>query len=243
MSETAVMTATWGVSRDPVSQFSYDSLPEHHKADADAIAANLAHLIDQFPSRVSSRERICFYRQPDPLIEVAYVVDRANHAYIVKHFKAPLPPLTTGFVSYSHKDESFFKEFSDHVQALHANGYLTLWSDKEIKKGSEWEKEIKEAIERAGLAVLLVTPRFIASEFIVYDELPLILMRKRDGRMEVFWIPVADCDVAAIGLEKLQALCDTRKPLMAMRKSRRDSALKEIAKCLRLKIHGGRGAV
>lgn len=233
------MASEWGVSRDDAAELSYDTLPERCRALADSISANLADLVERYPDHVIHGDYYSFYRHPDPLLEVTFAIDRVNRAYVVKHFKAPLKPPVIAFVSYSHQDDEFFKDFMQHVTMLHANGYLALWSDKEIGAGDQWRKAIRDAINRAGLAVLLVTPGFIASEFIRFDELPLILLKRRDGRMEVLWIPVVDCDLAGTGLEDVQALCDAGCPLMGMRRSRRATVLKNIVKALRLKIEGG----
>lgn len=236
------MASTWGVSRDPASQLSYEKLKGERKEIADAIAANLVQLIARYPDNVTRGERYSFYRHPEPFVEVTFVTDEVNSAYVVKYFKAPLKPPVSGFVSYSHKDTEFYDEFCEHVSMLRANGYLMLWSDKEIEVGGKWQKAIRDAIEKAGLAVLLVTPGFIASQFIRYDELPLILLKRRDGRMEVFWIPVADCDVTGTGLEELQAMCDDSKPLLKMKKQIRNTVLKGIVQKLRSKIEGGTSA-
>jgi hypothetical protein len=146
-------------------------------------------------------------------------------------------------VSYSHEDQDFRLEFEQHVSMLRANGYLYIWSDQEIEVGGPWQKAIRDAIEKAGLAVLLVTPGFIASTFIRFDELPLILRRQRDKRMHVFWIPVADCDLTDTGLEDLQAACDTKTPLLAMELQARNTVLKGIVQKLRSTIEGGMSAV
>ena len=236
------MASEWGVSRDPVSKLSYDALPEQRKALVDAIVTNLVDLIATHPGNVIAQEYYSFYRNPEPFVEVTYVADHAKQSYVVKHFKAPLKPPVTGFVSYSHRDGDFFEEFRQHVTMLHANGYLAIWSDRDIEANDDWRKKIRDAIERAGIAVLLVTPGFISSQFIRYDELPLILLKRRDKRMEVLWIPVTDCDLAGTGLEDIQALCDAGAPLIGMRRSRRSTVLKKIAQTLRSKIEGGTSA-
>jgi hypothetical protein len=233
------MASEWGVSRDPGSQLSYDALPEQRKALVDAIVTDLVDLIARHPGNVINQKYYSFYRNPEPFVEVTYAVDHVNRTYVVKHFKAPLKPPVTGFVSYSHSDGDFLEEFRQHVTMLQANGYLAIWSDQDIEANDEWRKEIRDAIERAGIAVLLVTPGFISSQFIRYDELPLILLKRRDGRMEVFWIPVTDCDLAGTGLEGIQALCDAGTPLSRMHKSRRSTMLKEIVQTLRSKIERG----
>lgn len=237
------MASARGVSCDwDAAQLSYDKLSSQHQKVADAIVLQLAELIEQYPDHVIRiDDRYRFYRNPEPLVEVTFVSEADN--YLVKSFKAPLKPPMSGFVSYSHKDQDFRLEFEQHVSMLRANGYLYIWSDQEIEVGGPWQKAIRDAIEKAGLAVLLVTPGFIASTFIRFDELPLILRRQRDKRMHVFWIPVADCDLTDTGLEDLQAACDTKTPLLAMELQARNTVLKGIVQKLRSTIEGGMSAV
>jgi TIR domain len=48
---------------------------------------------------------------------------------------------------------------------------VQLWHDTLIAAGQQWRPELKDAIERTVVALLLVTPDYLASDFIVQTEL------------------------------------------------------------------------
>ena len=79
------------------------------------------------------------------------------------------------FISYSHADKQWLDRLKVHLKPLEQKGAIDLWSDEKIHTGSNWKKEIKKALEEATVAVLLISADFLASDFIVNDELPPLL--------------------------------------------------------------------
>jgi len=111
---------------------------------------------------------------------------------------------------------------------------LRLWTDQKIQPGDLWKKEIGEALERAKLAVLLISPHFFASKFIIEQELPYLLERAKEGSVRILWIPVSDSSYRQTAVEPHQALWSPDKPLGKLTKPKRNSALVQICE----KIHG-----
>jgi predicted nucleotide-binding protein len=70
------------------------------------------------------------------------------------------------FISYSHTDIEWLKRLQIHLKPLEREGAIELWSDEKIQPGSKWREEIRDAIKKARVAVLLVSVDFIASEYI-----------------------------------------------------------------------------
>jgi TIR domain len=82
---------------------------------------------------------------------------------------------TKVFVSYSHDDLKWLREVSQHIAVLNRLGLVDLWSDTNIDAGAEWERQIESALTSARVAVLLVSPAFLASKFIWKNEMPRIV--------------------------------------------------------------------
>lgn len=88
-------------------------------------------------------------------------------------------PRTKVFVSYSHDDREWLSKFSLHVAILERRGLVELWSDEGIAAGADWEREIEIALGAAKVAVLMVSPAFLASEYIGKHEMPRIVAHSR----------------------------------------------------------------
>ncbi len=76
------------------------------------------------------------------------------------------------FLSYSHKDDNYKKELDTHFAALKRSGKIETWQDRKILPGEEWDKTIEEALLSADIALLLLSPDFMASDYIWNIEIP-----------------------------------------------------------------------
>ncbi|MBN2577454.1 MAG: toll/interleukin-1 receptor domain-containing protein [Pirellulales bacterium] len=132
------------------------------------------------------------------------------------------------FISYSHKDKRWFEDLQTHLKPFLRDGSITAWSDQKITIGSKWFSEIQAALARTSVAVLLVTPDFLASDFIQAHELTPILKEAECGRVRIIWIPVVACAFEKTPLKADQAVIDPIKPLAAMNKAKRNEAWVKI---------------
>lgn len=97
------------------------------------------------------------------------------------------------FVTYSHEDADWLDQVERHIKPLRVNKKVGLFSDRDLKTGDLWEKRIIDSLDSAEAAILLLSPSFFASDFIVQKELPKIVERARSGRMFVFPICIRPC--------------------------------------------------
>ena len=88
------------------------------------------------------------------------------------------------FISYSHKDRKWLEALQVHLYPLEREGRIILWDDTRIPGGGRWRDAIKNALDEARIAVLLVSQHYLASDFIAANELqPLLQAADHEGAM------------------------------------------------------------
>jgi CheY-like chemotaxis protein len=97
------------------------------------------------------------------------------------------------FISYSRRDEAEKEKLVSHLGVLQGAGLVDLWSDDRIGAGEAWQVNIKQAITRSKIAVLLITANFLNSEFILRTEVPALLKRREREGLVVFPVIARAC--------------------------------------------------
>src|SRR5262245_28712446 len=92
------------------------------------------------------------------------------------------------FISYSREDEAEKDVLLTHLKGLQQAGHITLWSEDQIQPGTDWQQGITQAMAQADIALLLVTPHYLASDFIEKEEIPTLLARQT--REDLRLIPI-----------------------------------------------------
>ncbi len=121
-------------------------------------------------------------------------------------------PLTL-FVSYSHGDEALKDDLVMHLANLKRQGKIRAWQDRDIEAGAEWDAEIKQQLETAEIILLLITARFINSDYCYDLEMQRALQRHKAGTARVIPIILKPCDWKESPFSQLQVLPKDAKPV------------------------------
>lgn len=139
------------------------------------------------------------------------------------------------FISYSHEDKKWLKKVNTLLVSLkryYKN--VETWSDEEIIASDVWKDKIGNALEKATIAILLVSPDFMASDFIANEELQPILNKAAVNGTKIITLIVRPTPfLEESGILKYQAVNDPKKPLSALQDADQEWTLVEMANTLK----------
>lgn len=184
-------------------------------------------LAELFLNKTDGQPTVEYNNHPCTNVGISSLIDDITHSSKSQSDSQPAIRDQV-FIGYSHQDSSLFNELKIWLKPLECNGKLKVWNDTKIKPGDRWRQTIERALAVAKVAVLLVSPNFIASDFIANNELPPLLnAAERDG-LTVIWIPISFSPYKDTALEKYQAAHTPKSPLDTLEKPMRNKAWSEI---------------
>jgi TIR domain len=97
------------------------------------------------------------------------------------------------FVSYAHGNQllarQFIEKLTDVLSPSKANEY-ELWMDSMIVVGEDWKKQIVNARNNCDFGLLLISPAFLASKFIVEEELSYFVIEDKCQSIPIMLVEV-----------------------------------------------------
>src|SRR4051812_1315356 len=134
------------------------------------------------------------------------------------------------FISYSHKDGKLKDQLLEHLEVVRRFEGVDVWTDDLIEPGANWRDEIDRGLAAADVAILLVSPSFLASRFIMDLSVPDLLERHTEEGLLVVPVIIRDCAWQEPPvIERFQPLPRTGEPITRHKGNRRDRAFKEVA--------------
>lgn len=133
-------------------------------------------------------------------------------------------------ISYSRKDGAWLERLQAMLKPLVRERGISVWDDTQIQAGAVWKEEVRAALAEAKVAVLLVSPNFLASDFIAQEELPPLLnAAKREG-VRIIWVCLSYCLYEITEIARYQAAHNPSQPLDSLSESEKNRVLVEICK-------------
>jgi len=94
------------------------------------------------------------------------------------------------FISYSHVDEHYKDELKKHLAILNYKVKATIWDDRLLEAGSNYNIQIDKAFEESNIFIMLISSDYFASEYCMYEYKKTLDMPSDTKRLPVI---VRDC--------------------------------------------------
>lgn len=146
------------------------------------------------------------------------------------------------FLSYSHRDREWLERLQTMIAPMLRREVLASWSDTEIAAGARWEGEIRGALDHADVAVLLVSPNFLASNFVADVELPYLLEANRTRGVPIVWLYLSECLYDETAIKDFQAAHPIPPALDALDAGAQNAMLAAACKRIKAAAYGARQA-
>ena len=134
------------------------------------------------------------------------------------------------FISYSHADTGILRRLQVHLAPLKRANLHEIWDDTRIAPGQLWKEEIRKALSSTKAAVLLVSADFLASPFIMEDEVPQLLAAAADEGAVILQVIVSPCRFSeTTSLSRFQSVNPPSRPLSLMNDHEREMVFYQVS--------------
>ena len=152
----------------------------------------------------NANTHITLHARLKELLDFRQIFGPPLQTYIIENMKDKLP--LRAFISYSHRDEDYKNELDLHLATMKRQGVLKVWQDRKIQPGDDWDEEIKRQMEDSHLIFFMVSPGFMASDYIMEKEVPHAMSLHAAGKAKVVPIFVKHVEWKGTEFGRLQGL-------------------------------------
>ena len=141
------------------------------------------------------------------------------------------PETSRVFISYSHseRDAVWRERVLEHLGVLKQQGLIDLWDDTQIGAGDDWYDKIHTAMLSSRVAVLLVSPAFLNSGFILKEEVPKLFDQHKSDGMRIVPVLIRDAPWQQVPWLAAIQMRPGSTPVASMEDRHIDPALAKIA--------------
>lgn len=185
-------------------------------------------------------------RSADEILNISYIQSNLNSILTEKtpsvgkigSKKQDQPKL---FISYSHTDTTCLERLLVHLKPLERANTVVCWSDRRIRTGDKWRTELEKNLDDSVIAILLVSADFLASDFIVNNELPPLLVKADANGLRILPVILKPCGFRRDPLlSTFQAANDPNSPLLGMTEMEQEALYDKIAEEVAKELRGRR---
>lgn len=177
-----------------------------------------------------------------PVKLLFYIKQEIETLPIVAHQKNKTNPAQERekiFLSYSHLDKEYLSEIQRHFKPF--VNQIDFWDDTKILPGQKWKEEIRIAINKCKVAILLVSTDFLGSDFISTDELPPLLKAAEENGAVILIVILKPCLFEEFDtLNQYQAMNPPSRPVIKMEYSEKEELYVNLVRQAKRILKGGK---
>jgi hypothetical protein len=116
------------------------------------------------------------------------------------------------FISYSHLDEpekpdpgevKWLSFVQKYLEPAVKAGEFSVWIDREMPGGADWDRQIEESLRACDVFVLLVSPHSMSSDYVARKEIAIIRERQAAGQAVHFY-PIVLTPTPKVGMDQVK---------------------------------------
>ncbi len=136
------------------------------------------------------------------------------------------------FISYSKEDKPWLQRMQTFMKSVERFTGIKTWDNTEIKGGDEWKEEIHKALRATKVAVFLVSPHFLASDFILDEEMTYFIEISKKEKVDILWVAISSSLYEHTPLKDIKCANDPKHPLNQLPEGKQDEELTNICKTI-----------
>ena len=140
----------------------------------------------------------------------------------MNHLTVAVQPPLKLYIAYAEHDSRFREQLTLHLAPIQREGEIVFWHERLILPGQDRAIAVDERLEMADIILLLISPDFLASDYLYNIEINRALMRHAAGTAIVIPILLRPCFWTRTPLCQLQPLPANSRAIKLW--SNRDSA-------------------
>jgi hypothetical protein len=133
------------------------------------------------------------------------------------------------FISYSRKDRQWVEILGEFLRKHN----ISFWSDTDrIVPGLIWREELESSLNKSQVVIVLISPEYLASEFVTNFELPLISEKAKKDEIKLLLVivsPLSKLDNHNL-LNKYKLVNLITEPLSTLQKTKQEGVFLELLK-------------
>lgn len=140
------------------------------------------------------------------------------------------------FIAYAPEDEALKEQLEKHLGILKRNQFIDIWHNRRIEADADWSQRISQYLDTSQVILLLISPDFLASDYLYQTELKAALKKHYARQATVIPILLRPCVWQLPELEILNVLPANQEAVTSKAWETTDAAFQQIVEGIKKEV-------